>query len=303
MKFKYLWLFPTLAVFIVSIFYYFNLRPLTSQKQLHSFTISQGESLSSIAARLKKNRLIRNHYVFIITAYRFGLNNKLQAGIFELSPHLSTPAIIHLLSTSGSPDLWLKILPGTRLEEIAPLLEPFNISCLDFLNHPQIKEGYLAPDSYKIPAYYQLDQILNIIHRQAPIDRSSLILASILEREARSLEVKQQIAGVILNRLRLNMPLQVDATVQYARDSRLPHPKDYWQPLTKADLQIKSPYNTYLNRGLPPNPICNPGADSISAALNPLQSDYLFYITGSDGLLHPARTLEEHNLNIKKFLN
>lgn len=303
MKFKFLLLLTILAVFITGFYYYSNLQPVSSSKLTQTFTINQGEGLSSIASRLKKNHLIRNYYIFVLSAYRLGLNNKLQAGIFELSPHLSTPAIIYLLSTTGSPDIWLKIIPGTRLEEIAPLLEPFNIDSLTFLNHPQVKEGYLAPDSYKIPDYYNLDQILNIISRQTPIDQSTLILASLLEREARGLVVKQQIAGILFNRLKLNMPLQVDATVQYARDSRLPQPKIYWQPVNKTDLQIRSLYNTYLNRGLPPGPICNPGPDSVTAALHPVQSDYLFYITGTDGLLHVARTLEEHNLNIKKFLN
>lgn len=303
MKFKFLLLLPILAVFITGFYYYFNLQPVSSIKLIQTFTINQGEGLSSIASRLKKNHLIRNYYIFVLSSYRLGLNNKLRAGIFELSPHLSTPAIIRLLSTTGSPDIWLKIIPGTRLEEIAPLLGPFNIDSLTFLNHPQVKEGYLAPDSYKIPDFYNLDQILNIISRQTPIDQSTLILASLLEREARSLAVKQQIAGILLNRLKLNMPLQVDATVQYARDSRLPYPKTYWQPINQNDLKIRSPYNTYLNRGLPPTPICNPGPDSIKAAQNPTSSDYLFYITGTDGLLHPAKTLDDHNANIKKYLN
>lgn len=303
MKFKFLLPLPILAIIITGLYYYFNLQPVSSHKLTQSFTINQGEGLSSIAFRLKKNHLIRNYYVFVLSAYRLGLNNKLRAGIFELSPHLSSPAIIHLLSTTGSPDIWLKIIPGTRLEEIAPLFEPFNIDSFIFLNHPQVKEGYLNPDSYKIPNYYNLDQILNIISRKTPVDESNLILASLLEREARSLAVKQQIAGILFNRLKLNMPLQVDATVQYARDSRLPHPKVYWQPIDKTDLKIRSLYNTYFHRGLPPAPICNPGPDSLFAAKNPVNSDFLYYITGNDGFLHPARTLDEHNTNIAKYLN
>jgi UPF0755 protein len=303
MKFKFLLFLPVLVIFIAGFYYYFNLQPVSSQKQLHTFTVNQGEGLSTIASRLKQNHLVRNYYIFVFSAYRLGLNNKLRAGIFELSPHLSTPAIIHLLSTTGSPDIWLKIIPGARLEEIAPLLEPFNIPRLTFLNHPQAKEGYLNPDSYKIPNYYNLDQILTIISRKTPIDPSTLILASLLEREARSLTAKQQIAGILLNRLEINMPLQVDATIQYARDSRPPYPKTYWQAINQNDLKIRSPYNTYLYRGLPPSPICNPGSESVNAVLNPTKSDYLFYITGTDGLLHVAKTLDEHNANIRKYLN
>ena len=97
------------------------------------------------------------------------------------------------------------------------------------------------------------------------------------------------------------MPLQVDAAVQYGRDS-IVKPSKYWLPLTKTDLQINSPFNTYQNRGLPPTPICNPGLDSLFAAQNPLPSDNLYYISGSDGLMHFASTLADHNQNIAKYL-
>jgi UPF0755 protein len=97
------------------------------------------------------------------------------------------------------------------------------------------------------------------------------------------------------------MALQVDATVQYARDSQS-KPEKYWSPLSSSNLQIKSAYNTYQNPGLPPAPICNPGADSINAALNPTASDYIFYITGNDGQMYYAKTLSQHNQNIANHL-
>jgi len=95
--------------------------------------------------------------------------------------------------------------------------------------------------------------------------------------------------------------LQVDASVQYARDTKT-KPKEYWQPVAKSDLSIVSPFNTYKNPGLPPAPICSPGYNSIYAAFHPISSNYLYYITGNDNLMHYATTLDEHNANIAKYL-
>jgi UPF0755 protein len=132
-------------------------------------------------------------------------------------------------------------------------------------------------------------------------DNQILTLASIIEREARTLKVKQGVAGVLINRLNANMPFQSDVTVQYARDSKT-KPTDYWKDLDSSDISIISPYNTYKNTGLPPAPICNPGYDSIYAAFHPTQSDYLYYLTGNDNQMHYATTLEEHDSNIDKYL-
>ena len=105
-----------------------------------------------------------------------------------------------------------------------------------------------------------------------------------------------------MNRLNSNMPLQSDVTVQYARDTQR-KPAKYWVDLAAADIKsIVSPYNTYQNTGLPPAPICNPGYDSIYAAFHPTESDYIFYLTGDDGVMYYAKTLSEHNTNITNHL-
>ena len=97
------------------------------------------------------------------------------------------------------------------------------------------------------------------------------------------------------------MALQLDTTVEYARDSHL-STKIFWQPASATDVHIISIYNTYLHPGLPPGPICNPGSDSLYAAFHPTASDYLYYLTGNDNLMHYAITLKEHNSNIAKYL-
>lgn len=297
-------------VFILGLFFYIrkNLKPISSNANLQTFVINKGDGLISIGKRLEKNGYIRNKYLFVIYAYFLGLDKKIQSGGFRLSSSLSTPEIIVKLSKGGSQDYWFKIIEGSRVEEIANK---------EFVLKAKNKEGYLFPDSYLIPQDYTVDQILEVIDKnfskkisEAKINSTStnltesqiIILASILEREGRSLESKQAIAGVLLNRLAIRMPLQVDASVQYARDSKLPKPNEYWQPLSKADLSINSPFNTYKNPGLPPTPICNPGYNSIFAAFHPMESDFLYYITGNDNKMHYAKILEEHNENIAKYL-
>jgi len=303
---KKLLLYSAFSIFgiIVFSFLFFavNSLPLSSDATPQEFVINQGDSLSSIAARLHGARLIRNPYSFILQAHYLQLDNKLQAGSFRLSPSMSAVEIISLLSSGGSQDSWLKIIEGQRLAELP----------LDF--DPSL-EGYLFPDSYLIPDDFTQEEIVDFISKnfdqkfsQAKIDSNdtisdseTIILASLLEREARSLASKQMVAGILLNRINLGMPLQVDATVQYARDS-LDTPVSYWQPVTKSDLSINSPYNTYLNTGFPPGPICNPGYDSLFAAYHPLDSNYIYYITDTDNLMHYATTLAEHNQNIVKYL-
>lgn len=281
------------------------------------FVINNGDSLVNISQKLKSKSLVRDSNTFLFYAYFLGLNKKIQAGTFRLSPSLSTSEIIAKLSKGGVADYWLTIIGGTRIEEIASLFpDDVSFTKQEFLAQVRSKEGSLFPDSYLIPQYYNIDQILEIIQSNfdkkfteakadatntTMTDKQILTLASIIEREARTLKSKQGVSGVLLNRLNINMALQVDASVQYARDSKT-NPSGYWKDLDSSDISNISPYNTYKNIGLPPGPICNPGYDSIYAAFHPIESDYLYYITGNDNKMHYATTLEEHNFNIDKYL-
>lgn len=292
-----------LLLFGTVLFISHNSAPVSDQAITQNFVINQGEGINSISHRLESLGFIRNQYVFILLSYKMRLNQKIQAGLFRLSPSLSSQEIIRKLSSGGSHDYWLKIIEGQRINELS-------------IKFDKSLEGYIFPDSYLIPEGYTPDQIYQIIKKnfddkliQAKADSANIklsdsqnvILASILEREGRSLKSKQAIAGVLLNRLSINMALQVDATVQYARDSRL-STKSYWLPVSKNDLLIDSPYNTYKFPGLPPSPICNPGYDSLYAAFHPVESDYTYYITGNDGKMYYAKTLEQHNQNIINHL-
>ena len=287
----------------VGIFYTQNLKPVDSQAEKKNFSVNTGDTLSEIATRLDSNNIVKNRYVFIAHAKLLGLSNKLQAGNFLVSASMSTADIIRTLSTKGTRDIWIKIPEGSRNEELT--LGTFNKD--EFLI--KSKTGDLFPDSYLVPDYYSLDEFLvqvekNYQTKTAGIKLSpdDIILASLIEREGKTLEDKKVVAGILKNRLALGMPLQVDASAQYARDSRRPFPVKFWLPPSRDDLKIASLYNTYLNPGLPPSPICNPSLNSLVAIVNPTQSDYLFYIHDTSGKPYYAKTLDEHNQNIAKYL-
>ena len=122
-----------------------------------------------------------------------------------------------------------------------------------------------------------------------------IIMASLLEEEARQLETKQMIAGILWKRIKMGMPLQVDSSFQYVNGKNT-------FTLSLDDLKIDSPYNTYLYKGLPPTPISNPGLDSILAALTPTVSNYLYFLTGKDGNMRYAVTHDQHVANKEKYL-
>jgi UPF0755 protein len=312
-------LFFLLIVFAATYFNYTSaLKPVSSDTKLKVITINDGDGVESIATNLYNHQLIKNRYSFMIYTYLSGLKSQLKSGNYKFSPSMSTRVIAQKLAQGGTHDYWLKIIDGQRVEEIAALF-PTNLSFTgkDFINQTKNLEGYIYPDSYLIPEYFNISQILKTIDDNfqskitqakkdkttALTDTDTIILASLLEREGRTLESKQKIAGVLINRLKIGMALQLDATVQYARDSKTANTKDYWQPVTSAQIDsIISPFNTYKNRGLPPKPICNPGFNSLYAAYHPVSSDYLFYISDSNGVIHFAKTLQEHNQNIQKYL-
>lgn len=283
----------------------------SSDRKTRSFTVNKGEGLRSIAAHLQEEGLIRDKIVFYALIKQNGLDGKIQAGEYQLSPSL-TPNEIAQLMTKGSLDIWVTIPEGKRAAEIAEILAS-KLSTVDSTWKPKLieNEGYLFPDTYLIPHDASLEQVLTILkdnfekkYQEASQNATAslskedgVILASILEREGRSVEDKKMIASVLENRLNIGMALQTDATIQYVVGG----PMNWWPTPTAQNLKINSPYNTYLNPGLPPTPISNPGLDALTAAFHPADTNYFYYISDSKGMLHFARTLDEQNTNIRKF--
>jgi len=219
--------------------------------------------------------------------------------------------------THGTADEWITIMEGLRKEEVAQkLAQQFTFSEISFIE--QAKEGRLFPDTYLIPKTATMDAIIQIMEtnyknkmaqarRERPFekrsDREVLILASLVEREAKFPDDRRIVASIILKRAQNDWPLQLDATIQYGLGYQRAE-KTWWKrDLTVEDLKVENTYNTYERKGLPPAPICNPGLDSIKAAFaaDP-NTPYWYYVNDKKGRIQVAKTLEEHNENIRKFV-
>jgi UPF0755 protein len=303
-------------------------------------SVPNGATAGDIGADLQQRGLIRSAVFFRLAADQAGVGSTLAAGDYELSKSMSTPDIVQVLARGEVKRGLVATIPeGWRSEQIADRLESVGFAARDeFLQAvatppsvpgfdvfgagppPQRLEGYLFPETYEVPqkvAGTQAAQMMVGMFSQRIADsvrtqnqtkltaQQVIVLASIVEREARVPSERATIAGVYLNRLAAQMPLQADPTVQYAiatRDGPSAAKYDYWRPLAPNDLQVDSAYNTYLHAGLPPGPICNPGAASIQAVLQPATTEYFYFVARNDGSgTHLfARTLDEQNANVAR---
>ncbi len=294
-----------------------GLSPVNSQdKRQRIFVVQKGDGVREIAARLKKDGLIRDQIAFFLLIKKMGIDQNLQAGDYRLSPNMNASVVAQNL-TKGMLDIWVTILEGWRDEEIAlKLAADLSVPEREFLKYAQ--EGRMFPDTYLFPKEATgaaVAKILKdnfdkkftpILQQQARNEGltpdEAIVLASIVEKEASGNNDRNIIAGILLKRLKKDWPLQADATVQYSLGYQ-PDTKTWWKKeLTDFDKKIKSPYNTYQNTGLPPAPICNPGLASIKAALFPQESPYWYYLHDPEGNVHYAKTIDEHEANIAKFL-
>lgn len=205
----------------------------------------------------------------------------------------------------------LTIPEGFTVEKIAKLFDekfPLFVKA-DFLANAS--EGFLFPDTYFVPITSTASSIIKLLRdnfdrRIAPfmpdIEASGhslkeiVIMASIVENEAKTLEDREVVAGILWRRLELGAPLQVDASFAYVNGKTT-------QDLTLDDLKIDSPFNTYLYRGLPPQPISNPGLESIDATLHPTKTAYFYFLTGDDGKMHYSKDFDEHVDKKLKYIN
>lgn len=288
----------TVVITAIFIFWWrWSLSPVNpADTKVQPFSISRGDDVREIANKLRNQGLIRNKVTFFLIVKKIGIEKKIQAGSFELSPSLSTYNIAQEL-TRGTEDVWITIPEGLRSEEI--------LESLGRTGDWHSDEGYLFPDTYRVPKQASTEEIRHLFKKTfaakvGSVSSQTVILASLVEREAKHESDRPLVAGVLKNRLDSGIALGVDATIQYI----LGKPGNWWpKEILLDDLKIKSPYNTYLNPGLPPGPICNPGLSSIKAAQNPTPTDYLFYLSDNTGTIHYAKTLSEHNTNISKYLS
>lgn len=270
------------------------------------FEVRKGESAKEIAQDLENQKLISHKNYFLFYLWQSGNSEKLQAGKYTLSASQSIKDIAGKIIKGEAiiEEISITIPEGFRLKEIEDRLVEENIIQKDSLQDSL--EGYLFPDTYnfsteKLPLKTDdvikkfldnFDKKTNDLKLQAKsrnIDfRDIVIMASILEKEVRTPQDMKVVSGLLWKRISLRMPLQVDATIAYITGKKT-------REITYDDLKINSPYNTYLNKGLPPGPISNPGLVALEAALNPVENDYLYYLSKPTGETIFSKTLEEHS--------
>jgi UPF0755 protein len=287
-------------------------------------TIPKGASLKQVSATLQDYNIIRNERSFLLAVKTLGYEKDIPAGRFKLLNASTNFDIIDQLVNGIQVNKRVTILEGWTMDAIAKELnnkigvdqDEFKSACKNELLlwkwgiSEDSVEGYLFPNTY---LFSEEEDVQDIIGRMineykeritlAFRDRMKVLgmneneiitLASIIEGEAIYDSERAVISGVYHNRLNIGMRLQADPTIQYIIT-------DSPRRLLNKDLKIKSPYNTYLNKGLPPGPINNPGIESIKAALYPDETDYIYFVATGDGYHTFSRTKEEHNIAKRKF--
>lgn len=330
-----------ILVAVAAASYYYNnmLKPVDpAAVDVHKLVeIPSGANTENIADILENENLIQNQLIFRIFVRRYNLGHGFIAGKYNLSPAMSLSEIVFKMQSGDvyTETAWFTIPEGYTVEQIAARLdnEGFadkekvlnlarnpsqeileNFPFLREIDDPDINyllEGYLFPDTYEIYTDAGEEEIItmmlrrldNLINESSKIRASELgftlheilTIASMVEREAVVDHERSRIAGVIYNRLEIGQLLQIDATIQYILGETK-------ESLTYADLEIPSPYNTYLNTGLPPGPIAAPGELSIEAALYPEDTDYFYYNFKYDGTDEHffSYTYEEHLRNVRR---
>jgi UPF0755 protein len=310
-----------LVIIFFSAYLWFRegLLPVNSaSRESEVFVIHSGESVDTVVRKLENQRLIRNKLVFRILISLKGIEKSIQAGNHVLSQSMTTDEIAESL-THGTLDKWVTIIEGLRVEEVGDILATSHgISASEFTEKAKQFEGYLFPDTYLIPTDTDVDSIIkmmtdNFENKVGKIlttqntahglsNREVIILASLIEREAQTYQDKRIVAGILFNRIADGMPLQIDATVQFALGYSIDE-KNWWRKgLTYSDLKVDSLYNTYTNTGLPPSPIASPGLDSIMAVINAKETNYYYYISDKQENMHYSTTLEEHEAKVSRYL-
>ena len=281
------------------------------------FNLKKGDSFETVVGRLEEQDLIKSRYWFKIYSLVTGSAHLFKPGVYELSPAMNGRDIVAAI-VFGPPDIKLTIKEGATLVDIDKQLSDAKIIGLGDLlkfnqEQEQSLEGFLFPDTYHFAQYSLVEDVVkrfasnfqNKVGDYIKEDNySNLIIASLIEKEAIHPQDRLLVSGILQKRLAIKMPLQIDASVVYAKcNGAFLTCSEETRNLSSKDLKIESSYNTYLYFGLPPTPISNPGKEAIIAAMNPQKSKYLYYISNpKTGRMVFAQTLDEHNQNRFKYL-
>lgn len=306
----------------------------TSDSSQIEIEIPSGSSTNDISEILLSKNLIKDATVFRYHVKKLGYDSRLKAGKFVLSKNMNVNELLDSLINKANFDNTtnLTIVEGLIMQDSAKTIaeqlsldydkllalmsdaEYFRTDYKFLIDNPEITDlqGYLLPETYNVyknsseedivryllnqfEKYYELTIFPAMANSKLSF-QSIITLASIVEKEAVKKEERSTIAGVFMNRLDIDMKLQSCATVNYILGE--------WKPrLSLEDIAVVSPYNTYLNKGLPPTPINSPGKASIEACLYPAETEYLYFLAKGDGSSYFSKTLEEHEAAAKEYLD
>lgn len=275
-------------------------------------TVTKGQGVKEIARDLKTKGIIQSEFVFTNLVIIFNLDSRIVSGDYAFKTKSNAFEVIRRIST-GDYDIQVKritLIEGITAKEMAKLFSEnfYNISYDQFVEAALPSEGYLFPDTYYFPENVRADEVVQklkltfdekiadnkeILSSEKTL-REIVIMASIIEKEA-SADSMQEVSNILWNRIDEGMPLQVDAGFVYERGK---HTFD----LSLDDLKEDSPYNTYVRKGLTPTPISNPGIQAIIAAAFPEPTKNFYFLTGYDGNMYYAQTLDQHEENKNKYL-
>lgn len=299
------------------------LGPVGGSDEIEVFVVPQEKRDFDVVKALHDQKLIKNEKALQFLVDLFGQWKGVESGGYRLSKKMNAWQVLTKLN--GKQDLfWVKISFCPRKEQIGEKLaeilgwseeklERWNTIHKD--NQPEYFEGVYYPDTYLIPADESEDLVaerfINRFNEKfvSLEDKffeknikwtTGLKIASLIAREAAGSEDMKLISGIIWNRLDEGMPLQIDATMQYTLGKN--ENGSWWGSIDLKEKQNDSPYNSYLYEGLPPTPICSPTVEAIEAALNPEETDCLYYLHDKNKQIHCAETYREHQENIEKYL-
>jgi UPF0755 protein len=294
-----------------------------------SIKVYLGSTASDVLNEIALLNVHRPVWLFKLCMSVFGVDKNLKAGIYDLPERLSRFRLLMILRQRKPRFIHATIPPGLMSHEIARKLEELQLAdgkrLIMLVEKPPTQlrkpwledgkslEGFLFPETYYFPPLrpgrdesYIISAMLNEFERQfikpneEKLKKCSyslyelVTLASMVEWEAKVDDERPIIAGVLINRLKLGMPLQCDPTIFYALKQRK-------RRITYSDLQLDSPYNTYKHSGLPPTPVCNPSLKSLLAVLEPAKVDYLYYVACGGGRHKFSKTYEEHMLAVRQW--